>query len=78
MSSISPDGGHSSVDGPGTLSVVGSRRQCPGRNDAPRWKWVMASRFKPYRKDYCQSQLFATKIDLLPEVTNVQEFSTGA
>ena len=28
----------------------------------------MASRFKPYRKDYCQSQLFATNVfDLLPE-----------
>ena len=28
----------------------------------------MAPRFKPYRKDYCQSQLFATNVfDLLPE-----------
>ena len=28
----------------------------------------MASRFKPYRKDYCQSRLFATNVfDLLPE-----------
>ena len=28
----------------------------------------MASRFKPYRKDYCQSRFFATNVfDLLPE-----------